>query len=53
MTDKPDQPEKPDRFDQETFRRLVEEGQKLAEEFDKVSRPMRILTPEDWLRRSR
>lgn len=33
------------------FRELVEEGQKLAQEFGKRSKSMRQLTPEDWQRR--
>lgn len=37
----------------EKFRELVEEGARLAEKFDRATRPMRILTPEDWLRRCR
>ena len=37
----------------ERFRELVEEGQRLAKDFDKRSKSMRQLTPEDWARRCR
>jgi hypothetical protein len=41
------------RFDAETFKRLVDEGQRLAEKFDRDSASMRRFTPDDLRVRSR